>query len=155
MLYVHEFEVFESEGCFLAIPAPPLGGGTFGDTFDDAVESAVDWLTMTVDDMLMKGHEPVACSFGHKPENGGRMIAIAVVRNLGDIPAMTAADAARVLSVSSARVAQLIDAGLLESWKVGTRRMVSKASVEARMSESPTAGRPKKEAAKAQHRWSE
>lgn len=68
-------------------------------------------------------------------------------RSLGDIPAMTAADAARELGVSSARVAQLVKAGLLDSWKDGSRRMVSRDSVEARKVEVPKAGRPKAPAA--------
>ena len=67
---------------------------------------------------------------------------MAVSRELGDIPAMTAADAARELGVSSARVAQLCKAGLLDSWRDGTRRMVSRASVEARKEDVPSAGRP-------------
>lgn len=44
---------------------------------------------------------------------------------------------ARALGVSTARVAQLVSAGLLDSWKEGARRTVSKASVEARIEDSP------------------
>lgn len=68
---------------------------------------------------------------------------MAVSRELGDIPAVTAADAARMLGVSSARVSQLIGAGLLDSWRDGTKRMVSRASIEARLADSPKAGRPR------------
>lgn len=71
-------------------------------------------------------------SFGHEPRHGGKVIAVAVSRELDDIPAMTAADAARELGVSRARVAQLCNTGLLESWRDGKKRMVSRASVEAR-----------------------
>ena len=46
---------------------------------------------------------------------------------------MTAADAARELGVSRARVAQLCKAGLLESWMSGTNRMVTRNSVNARL----------------------
>ena len=81
--------------------------------------------------------------FGHKPEHGGQIIAVAVSRELGDIPAMTASEAARALGVSTARVAQLINAGSLDSWKDGTKRMVSKASVDARIEYAPKSGRPK------------
>lgn len=56
---------------------------------------------------------------------------------------MTAAEAARALGVSSARVAQLINSGLLDSWKDGTKRMVSKASVDARIEYAPRSGRPR------------
>ena len=145
-VYIWEFEFFEEDGGVCALPCGDLGyGATCGEDLNEAVEYAADFLTMVVDDHLMKGEELPPTSFGHGPEHGGRIIAIAVSRELGDIPAMTAADAARHLGVSTARVAQLINAGLLESWKDGTKRMVSRASVEARKEESPKPGRPVRE----------
>lgn len=96
-----------------------------------------------VDDNLMGGIELPTQDFGHEPQYGGKIIAVAVSRELNDIPAVTAADAARMLGVSSARVSQLINAKLLDSWKDGTKRMVSKASIEARLADAPKAGRPK------------
>ena len=63
-------------------------------------------------------------------DTAGKIIAVAVNRELGDIPAVTAVDAARMLGVSSARVSQLLNAGLLDSWKDGTKHMMSKASIE-------------------------
>lgn len=138
MVYVWEFEIFESDGFVDAFPCEGLGGGaTFGDDFEDAVESAADFLSTIVDDHLVNGTELPPMSFGHEPEHGGRIIAIAVSRELGDIPAMTASDASRELGVSTARVAQLVKAGLLDSWKDGSKRMVTRASVEARLAEFP------------------
>lgn len=144
MIYVWEFEFFDSGGMVDAVPCGSLGGGgTFGFDLNDAIASAADFLACMVDDHLMGGVDLPAPDFGHEPQNGGKIIAVAVSRELGDIPAITAADAARMLGVSSARVSQLIGAGLLESWRDGTKRMVSKASVEARLADSPKAGRPK------------
>lgn len=144
MIYVWEFEFFDSGGMVDAVPCGSLGGGgTFGSDLNDAIASATDFLACMVDDHLMGGVDLPAPDFGHEPQNGGKIIAVAVSRELGDIPAITAADAARMLGVSSARVSQLIGAGLLESWRDGTKRMVSKASVEARLADSPKAGRPK------------
>lgn len=144
MIYVWEFEFFDSGGMVDAVPCGSLGGGgTFGSDLNDAVASAADFLVCMVDDHLMGGVDLPAPDFGHEPQNGGKIIAVAVSRELDDIPAITAADAARMLGVSSARVSQLIGAGLLESWRDGTKRMVSKASVEARLADSPKAGRPK------------
>lgn len=142
MVYVWEFEFFKSGDYINAWPCPPMEGGTFGVDFDDAMDSAVDWLSGMVDAHLTDGVELPARSLGHKPQHGGSIIAIAVSRELGDIPAMTAAEAARELGVSTARVAQLCKAGMLDSWRDGTRRMVSRASVEARMEEAPKPGRP-------------
>lgn len=96
-----------------------------------------------VDDHLMGGIELPAQDFGHEQQYGGKIIAVAVSRELGDIPAVTAVDAARMLGVSSARVSQLLNLRLLDSWKDGTKRMVSKASLEARLADSSKAGCPK------------
>ena len=140
MVYVWEFEFFDSDGVVDAVPCGSLGGGgTFGSDLNDAVESAADFLACMVDDHLMGGVDLPAPDFGHEPQHGGKIIAVAVSRELGDIPAVTAADAARMLGVSSARVSQLINAGLLDSWKDGTKRMVSKASIEARLADAPKA----------------
>lgn len=144
MTYVWEFEFFDSSDMVNAVPCGSLGGGgTFGSDLGDAVASAADFLACMVDDHLMGGADLPAPDFGHEPQNGGRIIAVAVSRELGDIPAVTAADAACMLGVSSARVSQLIGAGLLDSWRDGTKRMVSRASIEARLADSPKAGRPR------------
>lgn len=143
MVYACEFEFYPSNGCVSAVPCGGWGEGTFGDDLADAVESVADWLAEVVDDHLMGRCGLPPTEFGHEPEHGGRVIAVAVSRELGDIPAMTAADASRALGVSTARVSQLIRAGSLDSWKDGTRRMVSRASVEARLDCLPKPGRPK------------
>ena len=128
--------VFDSDGV--------VDAGTFGSDLNDAVESAADFLACMVDDHLMGGVDLPAPDFGHEPQHGGKIIAVAVSCELNDTPAVTAADAARMLGVSSARVSQLINAELLDSWKDGTKRMVSKASIEARLADAPKAGRPKR-----------
>lgn len=91
----------------------------------------------------MNRRELPPVELGHEPQRGGMVVALAVSRELSNIPAMTAADAARELGVSTARITQLANARLLDSWKEGSRRMVSKASVEARLEDAPKAGRPK------------
>lgn len=147
MNYVWEFEFFQSGGYVCAAPCPPMEGGTFGEGFDDAMGSAIDWLCDMVDAHLTDGTPLPERRYGHKPTNGGQVIAVAVSREPGNIPAISAADAARALGVSTARVAQLCAAGALDSWKEGARRMVSKASVEARPAEAPKPGRPRPAAA--------
>ncbi|RRF88853.1 MAG: DNA-binding protein [Coriobacteriaceae bacterium] len=133
MVYVCEFEFWASPGGnVIAEPLSLDREGTFGTSLDDAVESAADWLSMYLDDCLMRGEQPQRVSFGHALRHGGRVIAVAVSRTLGDIPAITAADAARELGVTRGRVTQLCNEGKLESWRDGTKRMVSRASVESR-----------------------
>lgn len=145
MVYVCEFEFYDSGGYVDAVPLSFDGEGTFGDDFEDAVESAADWLSCLVDDHLMNGTALPPVRFGNKAVHGGRVVAVAVSRELGDIPAMTAADAARELGVSRARVSQLVKSGMLDSWVDGTKRMVSRASVEARKEYDPRPGRPARE----------
>lgn len=103
-----------------------------------------NWLYVMALDYLMKGEEFPECHFNNEPKHGGKMVVVAVSASLDQVPSMTAAEAARTLGISAARVAQLCKAGYLESWKVGGTRMVSRDSVEARAEEVTKAGRPKK-----------
>ena len=64
------------------------------------------------------------------------------MQDLFDIPAVTASEAAEMLGVSTARVAQLCRDGSLNSWKIGNTRMVSRDSIEYRLAAKPVAGRP-------------
>ena len=76
MVYVWEFEFFDSNGVVDAVPCGSLGGGgTFGSDLNDAVESAADFLACMVDDHLMGGVDLPAPDFGHEPQHGGKIIA--------------------------------------------------------------------------------
>lgn len=145
-MYVYEMEFFPVEtGAIVVVPCDEaFGGATSGDDFADAVESAADWLRMTIEDYLMRDKPLPKAEFGHAPqEPNGRIIVLAVEASLDNIPAVTAAEAAHILGVSSARVAQMCASNLLESWKTGSRRMVTLDSINARLAERPKAGRPK------------
>ena len=72
MVYVWEFEFFDSDGMVDAVPCGSLGGGgTFGSDINDAVESAADFLACMVDDHLMGGVDLPEPDFGHQPQHGG------------------------------------------------------------------------------------
>ena len=131
MTYIREFEFFPEEGAVVAVPFG-LEGATEGANLQDAVSMAADWLRIHVLDALSKGEEFPRGTVGNKPRRGGVVIAVAVEASLSDVTAMTAAQAARELGVSTARVAQLCSEGQLDSWSVGTTRMVSELSVLAR-----------------------
>ena len=60
-------------------------------------------------------------------------------------PSITAADAARELGVTPARVSQLIADGRLDARRVGSTALVSKSSMEAYSSTPRASGRPRKE----------
>lgn len=136
MICICEFELFQEEGgAWVAIPFGGLGCATEGADFRDAVEMAADALRIVAEDALMRGEDVPEPPLGNRAARGGRVVAVAVDADLRRVESVTAAEAARMLEVSRPRVTQLCDAGLLESWHVGRTRMVSRASVEARMAE--------------------
>lgn len=143
MICIQEFEIYKGESMYVVLPCE-LGGATEGYTFEDAVDMAADWLRIYALDELARGRELRNSSFDHEPKKeGGRIVMIAVDVSLEDVPAVTAAEAARRLGVSTARVAQLCAARELDSWKVGATRMVSEESIWYRLKTHPAPGRPK------------
>lgn len=144
-VFICDFELVARDERVVVIPVG-LDGATEGYDYRDAVRMAADWLRETALGYLVAGEEWPDLPLGTDATRGGRMVTLAVDVSLDQVPAMTAAEAARTLGVSTARIAQLCKAGLLESWKVGGIRMVSVDSVEARAEAERHAGRPKKEA---------
>jgi predicted RNase H-like HicB family nuclease len=134
MISCGEFEFVESDGQVAALPCWK-GGATEGATLDEAVSMAADWLRMAALDAVARGEALDCGGFGHAPKMGGRVIAVAVEVDRSDVPSMSAADAARALGVSTARVAQLCCDGKLDSWREGSCRMVSCESVEDRLAD--------------------
>lgn len=146
MIFIREFEFYESENCMLATPCD-MEGGTFGKDLQDAVAMAVDWLEGAAQYALINDKPLEGGKFGHGPVHGGKIIAVSVNCDLNRIDAVTAADAARMLGVSTARVAQMCESGQLTSWRDGTKRMVLRDSVNVRLAQHPKPGRPRKSAA--------
>ena len=148
-MYVCEFELVKDGDFVLCWPFwPGRVDGTQGEDFDDAIDMAADWLHEMVLDYLMRGEDVPKFPKGNRPLRGGSIVIVAVDASISEVPAMTSTDAARMLGLSTARVAQLCKAGLLDSWKIGHTRMVSLESVELRLAEERHAGRPRKELAR-------
>lgn len=78
------------------------------------------------------------------------VVTLAVSVELSDVPAVTAAEAAEMLGVSTARVARLCRDGSLNSWRVGSARTVSRDSIKCRLVAKPGAGRPRRAFAEAE-----
>lgn len=148
MLFVREFEIIADEGGYLAVPFD-MDGGTEGKTREEAVAMAVDWLRASALDSLLHGYALPGGTVGHEPRESGWVVAVAASVELSDAPAMTSAQAAKALDVSTARVAQMCSTGQLASWKVGSTRMVAAESVEERLALAPRPGRPSAHAQKA------
>lgn len=149
MIVIQEFEFYpDPEGGYVVKPCG-LDGATEGDTYEEAVEMAVDWLRVHALAALERGAEFRGSGLGHVPSRGGTVVTLAVSVELSDVPAVTAAEAAEMLGISTARVAQLCRDGSLNSRRVGSARMVSRDSIECRLAARPGAGRPHRASAEA------
>ena len=143
-VFICDFELLERDGHIVALPVG-LDGATQGLDQKDTIRMCADWLKETALDYLLRGKAWPDLPLGTSPTMGGRMITIAVDADVRDVPSMTAAEAAELLGISTARVAQLCNADLLHSWKVGHTRMVSIESVRLRLADKAKPGRPRKE----------
>lgn len=143
MKYVYQFEIHKSEKYYIA-NCDQLGLSTFGVDFKDAAESAFDILEMKVQDALMHKYKLPEAVFAEQAPEGAQLLAVAIDTSLDDVKRVTASEAARRLGVSPARVSQLIKSGRLESFKDAGTVWVTVDSVNARLSDSPRAGRPAK-----------
>lgn len=143
MLVINEFEFFEEGGMVCALPFG-REGATQGIDFEDAAAMAADWLYETVKYETINGIKQPKTIVGHQPEHGGKVMIVAVDFDINRVDAVTAADAARMLGVSTARVTQMCEKGQLTSWRDGSKRLILRDSVNARLKEMPKAGRPKK-----------
>ena len=146
MISIQAFEFFESEGMVCAVPFG-LEGGTCGASLEEAVYMAADWLYAKVNYDLIHGVRPRCGGFGNEPRQGGKVIAVSVNCDLSQLEAVSSAQAASLLGVSAARVAQMCATGQLVSWKEGGRRMLLVESIQARMAEATKPGRPQQTAA--------
>ena len=145
-VYVCDFELLDRGERVVVIPIG-IDGVTEGYDYIDAIRMSADWLRETALDFLMRGEAWPELPLGTEAKSGGRMVTIAIEVGLDEVPSITASEAASRLGVSTARVAQLCKAGLLDSWKIGRTRMVSLESVETRASEKTRPGRRRKETA--------
>lgn len=141
MQRTYEFEVFESDGLFVALPFD-MDGGTQGETRSECYEMAAEWLRMCMEDAEMHGRPMPVATFGNAPRYGGKVVEFSVVAGIETVRRMSKADAARFLCVSAGRVTQLIQDGKLEVFSYSGREWVTEESVQARREDPPRPGRP-------------
>lgn len=142
--YRCDFEIFEDDGMWLALPLG-MDGGTQGYTFDDAVDMACDWLRLNVEHAAIRGIDLEESKRSLPLEHGGTRVVICVPMGRECIDKVTATEAARILGISKARVSALIKDRKLEGWQEGRNTYVTRESVVARLSKpKPMGGRPKK-----------
>ena len=146
MQYVYEFEIYKGDDGFIVEPFD-FEGATQGVDVKDACESAFDWLNMTLEDYVIKGAEPPKATFGNRPQHGGYIFLVGANVGKETINRVSASEASRMLGVSPARITQLAKQDKLDTFKDGGTVWVTVDSIKQRLSEAPTAGRPKQQTA--------
>ena len=146
MQYVYEFEIFKGQNGFIVEPFD-FEGATQGTDLEDAYSSAFDWLTVTLEDYIIKGAKPPKATFENTPKHDGRVFILGVNVGKETINRVSASEASRMLNVSPARITQLAKSGKLDTFKDGGTVWVTVDSINQRLTEAPTAGRPHKSAA--------
>ena len=140
-MYVYEATLEKLPGSYHVelIQFDECGGD--GGTVKKAIENAALALKLRIAEMLESDQPLPRAKFGKEPT-----VAICVEVDDAFVNAskcVTINEAARMLGVTHGRVCQLLDDGLLEAYQNGGRRMVTKASIEARKEANPQAGRPR------------
>lgn len=146
MQYVYEFEIYKGNDGFIIEPFD-FEGATQGIDLKDACESAFDWLKMTLEDYVIKDKKPPKATFENKPTHGGYIFLVGADVGKETINRVSASEASRMLGVSPARVTQLAKHDKLDTFKDGGTVWVTVDSINQRLAESPTAGRPKQQVA--------
>jgi predicted RNase H-like HicB family nuclease len=147
MRYIYEvvLEPDAEDSEFYNVSVPDLDGCfTCGKGMDEAVAMAADAM-MTFIAALVKFGDPVPDStFGHKAPKGGKVMAVSFETDASYIVDTVAPSvAAEMLGVTRGRVSQMVRAGALEAIKDEAGTRILRSSVETRLSEPRSAGRPK------------
>lgn len=134
------------EGGFdVVFPSLP-GCFTCGDTLQEAAEMAVDAASTYVAALLKDGLA-VPSSEWRAAKTEETVLAVAFTTDQdyiieGDV--VSAAEAARRLTVSRSRVSHMLNSGILKGYRKGRHTYVSVASITDRLKGNHSAGRPKK-----------
>ncbi len=146
MRYIYEFEMFKGEEGYIIEPLD-FEGATQGTDLKDAYESTFDWLSMTLEDYVIRGETPPLPTYNNEPKHDGYIFVIGVDAGIETINRVSASEASRMLGVSPARIAQLARTDKLDTFKDGGTMWVTVDSINQRIAEAPTAGRPKQSVA--------
>ena len=146
MNYVYEanIEYSEEDRCWY-VDFPDFDGEAYtdGETPEEAARNAAEALTLSICDFLDSGRPLPKATFHNPPRS---IISVDVSDDtIAASRCMSVTDAAEELGVTPGRVSQLLSSGQLEVFEYGGTRLVTIASVNARLAEQPKAGRPRKQ----------
>ena len=136
-----EFEVFEEDGAFVALPLG-LSGATEGATFEEAVAMAADWFSTELEDAVIHGNALPQPPLGQPLSHNGQRVVVSCLADKSAIETVSATQAAQMLNVSRGRITQMLASAKLEGFREGRNTRVTLASIRQRLAEHPAAGRP-------------
>lgn len=144
--FIYEVELRPDVDGGYCVSVPDLEGCfSQGESIEEAMSMAADALMTYVAASIKYGDpipEPV---FGHKAPKGGMVVALSFETDASYlVDGVSPSEAAVILGVSRARVSQMIKAGILDAYTHAGERIVDRVSIEARLAETPMAGRPRK-----------
>ena len=145
--YVYQAVLTPDEDGGYDVEFPSLPGCfTCGDTIAEAAEQAVDAASTYVAALVRDGLAVPEPEF-NEPAEGGLSMMVAFSTDEGYIvegETVSAAEAARRLSVSPGRITHMLDSGILTGYRKGRRTYVTVESIAARLTDTPRSGRPKR-----------
>lgn len=111
------------EGCF--------GGG---DTLKEVYESISNGLETHIESLVAYGMEVPRATFGNAPDEGESVSVVSVYVDVDVVEGyVTAAEAARTLGVTKARVSHMIRDGILTAYRKGRSTYVTEDSLRKRI----------------------
>lgn len=144
MQYTYEFEIYKNKRQFVA-ECKDFGIVTQGKNIEQAYEMSEDILKLTIEEYLMNDKPLPNPTYCTQAVNGGLIAVITVDVDIRDIKALTAKEAAKHLGVSTGRISQLVNNGLLEGFKRDGISWITIDSINARLADKPKKGRPSKD----------
>ena len=142
MQYIYEFEIYKGTKDYIVKPFD-LEGATQGTSIEDACTSAYDWLKVSLENYAINNITPPKATFENKPKHKGRILIFGVDAGKETVNRVSASEASRMLGVSPARITQLAKNNKLETFKEGGTVWVTIDSINQRLKDAPSAGRPK------------
>lgn len=133
-------------GFFVCYPELP-DAFTQGASLKEALNNAAEVLELIIAEQLDEGLVPPEPQFNHEVDGKAIRAIVSVVlteESIRDSSSVTSSEAAQLLGVGKSRVAQLAASGQLESYGEGSARRITLRSINRRLEEARTAGRPRK-----------
>lgn len=133
--YAYEFELFECEGAWCALPIG-LDGATQGLTRAEAIGNAAEWLYIMAEDAEIRAKELPAPVFGAPLRHSGERLIVSVIAGHELIDTVSLAQAAQLLGVSEDEVRGMLERATLEGWSEGMETRITLDSVIARRNDN-------------------